>query len=114
MKKEIKINKDLVPMTDGQMNEMDVFIKLTRQIITCHTGDIKQFAERAMLFDMEDARKLGVVKDVQNLQKSATAIAQYFGLIKMLIENMRDDLNSVEQKRDLFIKEWIRIQNEQI
>ena len=114
MKKEIKINKDLVPMTDGQMNEMDVFIKLTRQIITCHTGDIKQLAERAMLFDMEDARKLGVVKDVQNLQKSATAIAQYFGLIKMLIENMRDDLNSVEQKRDLFIKEWIRIQNEQI
>ena len=114
MKKEIKINKALVPMTDEQMNEMDVFIELTRQIITCHTGDIKQFAERAMLFDMEDARKLGVVKYVQNLQKSATAIAQYFGLIKMLIENMRDDLNSVEQKRDLFIKEWIRIQNEQI
>ena len=114
MEKEIRINKALVPMTDEQMNETDVFIELTRQIITCHTGDIKQLAERAMLFHMEDARKLGVVKDVNNLQKSATAIAQYFGLIKMLVENMREDLNSIEQKRNLFIKEWIRIQNEQI
>lgn len=114
MKKEIKINKALVPVTDEQINEMDLFITLTCQIVTCHTGDIKQLAERAMLFDIEDARKLGVVKDVQNLQKSATAVAQYFGLIKMLIENMRDDLNSVKQKRNLFIKEWIRIQNEQI
>lgn len=114
MGKEIKINKALVPITDEQMNETDVFVTLARQIITSHTGDIKQLAERAMLFDMEDARKLGVVKDVQNLQKSATAIAQYFGLIKMLVENMREDLNSIERKRDLFIKEWIRIQNEQI
>ena len=114
MKKEIKINKALVPITDEQINEMDVFITLARQIVTCHTGDIKQLAERAMLFDMEDARKLGVVKDVQNLQKSATAIAQYFGIIKMLIENMRDDFNGINQKRNLFIKEWIKIQNEQI
>ena len=114
MKKEIKINKALVPITDEHMNEMDVFITLARQIVTCHTGDIKQLAERAMLFDMEDAKKLGVVKDVQNLQKSATAIAQYFGIIKMLVENMRDDFNNINQKRNLFIKEWIRIQNEQI
>lgn len=114
MEKEIRINKALVPITDEQMNETDVFVALARQIITCHTGDIKQLAERAMLFDMEDARKLGVVKDVQNLQKSATAIAQYFGLIKILVENMRDDFNSINQKRNLFIKEWIRIQNEQI
>ena len=114
MEKEIRINKALVPITDEQMNETDVFVALARQIITCHTGDIKKLAERAMLFDMEDARKLGVVKDVNNLQKSATAIAQYFGLIKMLVENMREDLNSIERKRNLFIKEWIRIQNEQI
>ena len=114
MEKEIRINKALVPITDEQMNETDVFVALARQIIKCHTGDIKQLAERAMLFDMEDARKLGVVKDVQNLQKSATAIAQYFGLIKILVENMRDDFNSINQKRNLFIKEWIRIQNEQI
>lgn len=114
MEKEIKINKALVPITDEQMSEMDLFITLAHDVITCYTGTIKQLAEQAMLFDMEDVRKLGVIKDVQNLQKSATAIAQYFGLIKMLIENMHDDFNSIEQKRDLFIKDWIRIQNEQI
>lgn len=104
--KVIKMPTELIPINGRVLDDLSIYLALTRQMVAKSQNDIKRQAESSMLLDEDEAKNLLCRKEVENIKKSATAIAQYFGIIRMLTQHMTDDLNSIYDKREKFINDY--------
>lgn len=102
MKKEIRLPEELIPMDKRQLQDLDVYITLLDGMYAKNAIYVRKLAGTAMALSEEDARKLTARTEVHNIRNAATQIAQYFGLIQMLVSNIKDDLKSINEKRDIY------------
>ena len=104
MEKEIKLSEELIPMSKKQLQDLEIHTDLLAQMGAEYCKYAAGIGDVAMMLSMDDAAKLMAKKNVHNIRNSSTAIAQYFGLIRMLVSNIKDDLQEIEEKR----KEYAR------
>lgn len=102
MKKEIRLPEELIPMDRKQLQDVDVFITLLDGMGTANAKYVIGLANTAMKMSDNEASKLTARVELHNIRNAATQIAQYFGLIRMLVSNIKDDLKSINKKRDIY------------
>lgn len=69
---------------------------------------IDQMAKYAYKISDRDAYNLNVWVSVHNIKECATNIRQYLGIVRMLLDNMRDDVNIIANQRKLFMQDRLR------
>ena len=114
MEKEVKLPKDLILLNEKTLIEMDIHRTLLSQMVREHKHNVMELANNAMRLNEEDACKLFARKNVHNIKNAATAIAQYYGIIEMLLSGICDDLEEIKHKRDNFQIEYKQRMSEKI
>lgn len=102
MKKEIRLPEELILMDKRQLQDLDVYITLLGEMGFENARYVRKLADTAMTLSEDEARKLTARTEVHNIRNAATQIAQYFGLIQMLVSNINDDLKSINDKREIY------------
>lgn len=106
MRKEIKLTEELVPMNRQQLLDLDVYITLLSSMGDQNSHYVAKLGRRAMALSINDSVKIGAYKEVNNIRNAATAIAQYFGLVRMLLSHINEDVVSIKKKRDEYAKQY--------
>lgn len=109
--KKIKVPDGLKPISQNLIEDEAIRLTLCKQIFSDFNNDIVKLANASMRFNEDDAKKIGCTVEVGNIKHSATAIAQYYGMIKILIDNMVQDVKNINAKQQLFISKYVNAIN---
>lgn len=102
MKKEIRLPEELIPMAKIDLQDLEVYITLIESMGIRNAKYVAGLGETAMALSENEAKKLLAHKELHNIQNAATELTQYFGLVRMLARNIKDDLQAINNKREIY------------
>lgn len=110
---KIKVPDGLKPISQNLLEDEAIRLALCKQIFSDFNNDIVKLANTSMRFDEDedDVKKIGCTVEIGNIKRSATAIAQYYGMIKMLLDNMVQDVKNIDAKQQLYISKYVNALN---
>lgn len=102
MAEQKKKNRICVPMIEAHIKQVKQARKGLLELVKKYQEDVNKIANAAFLMDDKDARRLEVGIEVHNIRNSARSIKTYFEMMDMLLEGIKTDIKTIEQKRE----EW--------
>lgn len=94
----------IIPLDGALLSEIECGCAALAKALREKDLEIRLLAENCQKIDEYAAAQLQVYKPAHNIKNSATELANYLGISKMLLENIRCDLNDIYNAR----KEWQR------
>lgn len=96
------------PLNEATLADIDFDRARILKSINDLDENIKRLEKSALLLDIHDARNLLCEIQVHNVRNGATAVAQYCGIAKMMLENMREDMAFIRDRRKQFKQDMLR------
>lgn len=97
--KELEILENITPVSGAKLADIDFDIAKINSALNGITENYTRFAKCVMNISNKDISEIGGVVSFNNLQKNATQIVQYIGIVQMLIANSMDDIKTIHRLR---------------
>ena len=94
----------IIPMDGTLLSEIDYGCAALAKALREKNMEIQILAENSQKIDEYAAAQLQVYKSAHNIKNAATELSNYLAISKMLLDNIRCDLNDIYNAR----KEWQR------
>lgn len=89
----------ITPISGAKLADIDYDVAVINKALGNIEENYCRFAKCAVNLSNNGAREIGCVVSIENLKHNATRIVNYIGIVKMLIENSKDDIKNIYRLR---------------